>query len=270
MSGPRSSSLSHVTNCSSRLFLVIIFRISSLFEYLSFLTFAVPCVSKEYVENTTPESRCSLKSPRGIAAVFLGITSTFGFAFKSFKSRSASYLKSALVLTHSTRLPPRRTCSYTNPAICRPFPTPAPSPKKNPALSFRSPGSLCSCRMHAYVTHSICSALSPPLSHRSRIPCSYVGFGGATLASVPVSTTGSGCGPPAIVPCVGAYRSYSASLASPSPSAPLASSASTRRRASSSSSRGRAASTTRARSLRGARGFRSRRASICRAARRWT
>lgn len=71
------------------------------------------------------------------------------------------------------------------------FPTPAPSPIKNPALD--PSGSFYSNLIFAYTMASSCSPDSKLASMTSSIIRSMVTFGGLTAASVADSTTGSGC-----------------------------------------------------------------------------
>lgn len=61
------------------------------------------------------------------------------------KSLSQSTFKSAETDTQSARLRPLIEFSRIKPAISLPFPTPVPSPMKNPRLSFSGPGRKSSC-----------------------------------------------------------------------------------------------------------------------------
>ena len=109
--GPRGSCLSQRTSCSS----LLPFFMSSVSRSAPSLprsaTFPLPCMSNEYVQNTTPLVVISLRSPFGIDPLPLGNTSTRGASRpRSRRSRSASNLRSPLTDIHSALDPPPRAC----------------------------------------------------------------------------------------------------------------------------------------------------------------
>ena len=74
-------------------------------------TVRLPCMSNEYVQNTTPRFVMSLRSPFGIGPLPFGYTSSRGVARpRSRRSRSASNLRSPLTDIHSALDPPPRAC----------------------------------------------------------------------------------------------------------------------------------------------------------------
>lgn len=80
----------------------------------------------------------------------------------------ASAIKSLLVDTHTALCLPHRHCSNNSPAMVRPFPTPAPSPRKKPPRAAPAPfPSICSNRWQAYTMASVCTMLSLPAAMTS-------------------------------------------------------------------------------------------------------